>query len=90
MDLNLNVKQMYFDAVKDGSKTKEYRLYNDYWKKRLVGREYDQIIYKAGYPPKDNLDKQLIMPYKGYTIEWIEHPHFNDSAPTKVFAIYLI
>ncbi|EON7365366.1 ASCH domain-containing protein, partial [Escherichia coli] len=35
-NLQLAVKGEYFDAMIRGEKTEEYRLCNDYWKKRLV------------------------------------------------------
>lgn len=50
--LHLNVNGEYFDDVKSGTKGEEYRLFNDYWCKRLEGREYDEIHYKKGYPKK--------------------------------------
>ncbi|EMK7913736.1 ASCH domain-containing protein, partial [Escherichia coli] len=34
-NLQLAVKSEYFDAMIRGEKTEEYRLVNDYWKKRL-------------------------------------------------------
>ncbi|HBK8763440.1 TPA: ASCH domain-containing protein, partial [Salmonella enterica subsp. enterica serovar Typhimurium] len=37
-NLQLAVKGEYFDAMIRGEKTEEYRLVNDYWWTRLVGR----------------------------------------------------
>ena len=88
MDLHLNVKSRYFNQYIAGQKPYEYRLYNDYWKKRLVGKSYNTIHYKAGYPSKDQASKIRIMPYCGYKIQTIQHPHFGDK-PVKVFAIKL-
>ena len=34
-DLVLPVKEVYFKQIKDGSKTEEFRLQNEYWSKRL-------------------------------------------------------
>lgn len=34
-DLHLHVKSEYFEAIKHGRKTEEYRLYKDYWIARL-------------------------------------------------------
>lgn len=34
--LVLPLKAEYFDAIRDGTKTEEYRLANDYWIKRLT------------------------------------------------------
>ena len=35
--LHLNLKGEYFHAIRAGKKVEEYRLYNDYWRKRLEG-----------------------------------------------------
>lgn len=85
-DLHLAVKGEYFDAMKRGEKPKEYRLCNDYWTKRLVGRSYDRLIITKGYPRKDDAERRIVVPYDGYDIETITHPHFG-ADPVKVFAI---
>lgn len=36
--LHLNLKGEYFHAIRAGKKVEEYRLYNEYWRKRLEGR----------------------------------------------------
>ena len=47
-NLQLAVKSEYFDAMIRGEKTEEYRLCNDYWKKRLVNRKYNRLIITKG------------------------------------------
>lgn len=84
--LHLNLKAEYFDDIESENKDEEYRLYTPYWTKRLVGREYDAIVLKRGYPRKDDRASHLIKPYKGYTVKTITHPHFGDK-PVEVFAI---
>ena len=86
MDLQLALKAVYFDAIKSGEKTEEYRLYNDYWKKRLVDRDYEQIILTKGYPKRNDESRRMSFQYCHYTIKTITHPHF-DNKPVKVFAI---
>ena len=87
-DLHLNLKAGYFNEIIEGSKRFEYRLKNDYWTKRLVGREYNQVHFKSGYPKKDDKSKIYTVPYKGYEIQTIVHGHFG-SKPVEVFAIYV-
>ena len=41
MNLHLNLKFEYFDAIREGRKPFEYRIDNEYWRKRLIGRKYD-------------------------------------------------
>ncbi|RZM88591.1 MULTISPECIES: ASCH domain-containing protein [unclassified Escherichia] len=85
-NLQLAVKGEYFDAMIRGVKTEEYRLVNDYWKKRLFNREYDRLIITKGYPKRDDSSRRIDVPYGGYEIKVITHPHFGPD-PVKVFAI---
>ncbi|EFN9480387.1 ASCH domain-containing protein [Escherichia coli] len=85
-NLQLAVKGEYFDAMIRGEKTEEYRLCNDYWNKRIMFREYDRLIITKGYPKRDDSSRRIDVPYDGYEIKTITHPHFGDK-PVKVFAI---
>lgn len=85
-DLQLAVNGEYFDAMKRGEKTEEYRLVNPYWGRRLRGRDYDRLIITRGYPRKDDDSRRLVMPYDGYEIKTITHKHFGPD-PVKVYAI---
>ena len=85
-NLQLAVKGEYFDAMIRGEKTEEYRLCNDYWNKRIMFRESDRLIITKGYPKRDDSSRRIDVPYDGYEIKTITHPHFGDK-PVKVFAI---
>lgn len=85
-DLQLAVNGEYFDAMKRGEKTEEYRLVNPYWGRRLFGRDYERLIITRGYPRKDDDSRRLVMPYDGYEIKTITHKHFGPD-PVKVYAI---
>jgi hypothetical protein len=84
--LTLPLKREYFEAIKNGSKTEEYRLSTDYWFKRLVRRNYDQIVLTLGYPKKDDHSRRLVRPWCGYSVRVITHEHFGDK-PVTVFVI---
>lgn len=84
--LQLAVNGEYFDAMKDGTKPEEYRLVNDYWIKRLLNRDYDRLVITKGYPNRADLSRRIEVPYNGYEIKTITHPHFGDQ-PVNVFAI---
>lgn len=86
-DLYLNLKGEYFDDIKAGTKPFEYRLDNEYWRKRLVGRHYGMMIIRKGYPPKNDRERMFILPYRGYEMQTITHKHFGPE-PVRVFAIY--
>jgi hypothetical protein len=86
-DLHLPLKAEYFDQIKAGIKPFEWRDITDYWTKRLVGRVYENVIFKRGYPNKDDASRQVKMPYRGYEIQTITHPHFGPE-PVTVYAIH--
>lgn len=48
--LYLPLKAVYFDQIRTGTKSEEYRLVTPHWSKRLEGRDYDRIILTLGYP----------------------------------------
>ena len=86
--LILNLKGEYFDQIKAGEKTEEYRLVKPYWTNRLEGKEYDKVIVLRGYPPAGAVKRRLDFPWRGYEIKTIVHPHFGNE-PVKVYAIEL-
>lgn len=85
-DLILPLKGEYFDAIRDGYKTEEYRLRNDYWNRRLVCREYDRIVLTRGYPARDDHSRRLVRAWRGYVTKALTHPHFGPDE-VQVFAI---
>lgn len=95
-DLHLHVKSEYFEAIKRGEKTEEYRLYNDYWRHRLGGyyggmgyvmEVFDFIVIHNAYKPATP-ENVLTFPWRGWRLKTITHPHFG-TEPVTVFAIKL-
>ena len=86
MDLILPLKGEYFDQIKSGSKTEEYRLCTEYWKIRIEGRTYDRIILTRGYPKSSDTELRLVLPWRGFHVKTILHPHFG-CQPVKVYVI---
>ena len=84
--LVLPLKREYFEAIRDGVKPEEYRLDTPYWRKRLVGKEYEAIELTLGYPAIDDHARRILKPWLGYTEKTITHPHFGKE-PVQVFAI---
>ncbi len=92
--LHLALKAEYFDAIRDGHKTEEYRLDNEFWQKRLViggsrgvlARSFDGIIITKGYPKRGDQERTLGFPWRGWQRKTITHPHFG-ADPVAVFAI---
>jgi len=87
--LHRNLKGIYWDRIQSGDKDFEFRLQTEYWKKRLVGREYDAVCVKRGYPKKDDKSKILWKKWKGYeSVNNFQHPHFG-KGQHDIFAIDL-
>lgn len=84
--LTLPVKREYFDLIKSGDKPEEYRIYNDFWIKRIVGKDFDGVEITKGYPKLEDSERRLKRPWMGYIVKDIVHPHFNNT-PVRVFAI---
>jgi len=84
--LHIPLKREYFEAIKNGTKLVEYRLYNSYWKKRIKGKAFKRVRLTLGYPKREDTSRQLIRPWSGYWVETITHPQFGDK-PVTVFAI---
>ena len=72
--LTFNLKKQWFDKIKSGEKTHEYRLATDYWMKRISKQsQWNELRQKGsnkkiplfditfccGYPKKDDKEKRL-------------------------------
>lgn len=86
MDLILPLKGEYFDQIKAGIKTEEYRLCTEYWKIRIEERTYDRIILTSGYPKRSDAGLRLALSWRGFHVKTIWHPHFG-CQPVKVYVI---
>lgn len=84
-DLHLNLKGEYFDQIKSGTKKFEFRLASK-WSKRLVGKTFDRVFIKRGYPKSGDTSRILERPWMGFEEQTITHPHFG-SSPVDVLAI---
>ncbi|MES2973423.1 MAG: ASCH domain-containing protein [Pseudomonadota bacterium] len=84
--LHLSLKGEYFDAIRSGAKVLEYRLRTPYWRKRLEGRAYTEIVLTKGYPARDDAERRLYLPWRGFHVTTITHPHFGPD-PVEVYAI---
>ena len=84
-NLFIIIKKQYLDQIIAGTKKEEYRLVSPYWVKKLVGRDYDKIIFQAGYH-KTCLRYEV--KYSGYEIKNIKHEFFGNE-DVSVFAIKL-
>ncbi|OMQ44732.1 ASCH domain-containing protein [Ensifer sp. 1H6] len=95
MKLYLSLKAEYFEAIKAGKKTEEYREATEYWTNRLcdpwfgdslIHKEFDGIVLTLGYPKAGDPERTLELPWRGFMRKTITHPHFGPE-PVEVFAI---
>ncbi len=86
--LNIPIMGVYFDQIRDGTKAHEYRLITDFWRKRIVDRQYDRIVLTRGYPKGGGIEgrTRLTREWRGYHAETLTHPHFG-PLPVTVYAI---
>jgi len=56
--LHLTLKKKWFDMILSGEKKEEYREIKNYWAARLLGKQYDTILFRNGY--SKNAPKFLI------------------------------
>lgn len=52
MNLCLTLHRKFFDAISEGTKKTEYRADKKYWRRRLVGRTYQEVHFRNGYATK--------------------------------------
>ena len=84
--LHLHLRFEYFDDVAAGRKPQEYRDAAK-WKKKLDSKKYEWIRLYRGFEKVAN-DTILDIPYRGYELETIVHPHFG-NIPKLVCAIHV-
>lgn len=84
--LNLHLKREYWESIRDGSKTEEFRLANTFWTNRLAKAPFSEVRLMLGYPKSGDESKVLRRQWTGCTLKTIKHPHFGPK-PVRVFAI---
>lgn len=81
--LTFNLKKEWFEKIKSGEKTHEYREVSEYWNKRLFSYRYEYfhtqfpeefpICFACGYPKKDDKEKRLYAKIKDINVVWGEY-----------------
>ena len=84
--LVLPLKGVYFDQIRAGVKPWEFRERTAFWRKRLEGKTFDTITLTLGYPNADCAERRMVLPWRGYELQTIQHEHFGPQ-PVEVFAI---
>lgn len=59
--LIFNLKKEWFEKIKSGEKTHEYRIVKDYWNSRLMFlRKGDPIIFRLGYCKAFDPEREIL------------------------------
>ena len=70
--LTFNLKKEWFDKIKSGEKTHEYRLANYYWTRRICNQSLKDnnapMCFACGYPKKDDKERRLYAVLKSYEV----------------------
>ena len=96
--LPFNLKKEWFEKIKSGEKTHEYRVATDYWFKRLLVIEErygklvfiiknDFCVFCCGYPNKNDNSKRLKARIKNISV--INGKNTDLAIDKKVFDIEL-
>ena len=83
--LHLTLKKKWFDMILSGKKTEEYREIKPYYNLRLIGKEYDTVVFRNGYAsnaPQFTIELKSITQSTGKP-EWGAEPN------KKYFVLYL-
>jgi hypothetical protein len=87
-DLMLHLQKQWFDKIKSGEKTEEYRETTEYWKRRILGKTFDRIVLVRGNYGNEKYPKNvMIFPWRGYEIKIIKS--WETQGVVEVFAIKL-
>lgn len=84
--LTLPLNGVYFDQIRAGTKTEEYRLVTPFWTRRIKDRWFSEIVLTRGYPKAEDASRRMVLPWRGYVRKTITHPHFGPD-PVEVYAI---
>lgn len=87
-NLTLPIKGEYFDQIRNGEKTEEYRLRTPHWAARIEGKNFDNVVLTRGYPKGGGVEGEtrLTRKWLGFRKMVISHPHFGDGT----FAVFAI
>ncbi|MBK8037680.1 MAG: ASCH domain-containing protein [Verrucomicrobiaceae bacterium] len=87
--LTLRLKEGWWRQIQQGLKSAELRLNTPFFRKQLIGREYDEIHLWLGYPPKTDTTKRMRFAWRGVAdLPQVIHPHFGPQ-PVDLLAIDL-
>lgn len=75
--LTLRLKEGWWQQIRQGIKTEELRADTTFYRRMLIGRDYDEIHLWLGYPPKTELSKRLRFAWRGAQIVVRQHPFFG-------------
>jgi hypothetical protein len=70
--LTLHLKETFFQEIRRGTKTEEYREATFYWRQHIQGETFDVIEICNGYPRRGDVENRMWFRYEGYRIELMD------------------
>jgi len=87
--LTLRLTTGWWQQIQQRQKSAELRINSPFYRRLLIGREYDEIHLWLGYPPKTDTSKRMRFAWRGVVdLPQVIHPHFG-PAPVDLLSIDL-
>ena len=86
--LTLRLKSGWWQQIQQRQKSAELRINSSFYRRLLIGREYDEIHLWLGYPPKTDTTKLMRFAWRGAQRITRQH-HFWGPDPVDVISIDL-
>ena len=84
--LHMTLKKKWFDLIRSGKKTIEYREIKPYWRARLIGKDFDAIEFRNGYGKNK---PSFIIELKKIGVETLFFSIANFDKGQRVYALHL-
>lgn len=93
--LLLSVTTGVFDEIHMGAKIQEYRPYNNFWKRRLIGKSFTHVAIICGQNRGGKVQRTMVFQWCDYEIKTVRQGRGNagqggGDGTVEVFAVNLV
>lgn len=95
--LLLSVTTGVFDEIHIGAKVQEYRQYNNFWKRRLIGKNFTHVAVVCGQNRAGKVQRTMVFEWCGYEVKTVRQGRGNGAQggeggckAVEVFAVNLV
>lgn len=75
--LLLSVTTGVFDEIHLGAKVQEYRTYNNFWKRRLIGKSFTHVAIVCGQNRAGKVQRTMVFEWRGYEVKTVRQGRIN-------------